>query len=390
MTSTSSWTRWRDPPLVPEAYDEVARLVQLARRARKRIVEFDWRFTEQELRALRAAVHDWGSGVVGRYKCFDARVLAAISEALGERDTEFHLAEPRNTPPIDCTVECVRDGVEFRLRGHASFDLVLGYGLGVLSPEPSRQRRLGTAVAATIYTAVRALGWDLDRLQDPRLAPAVRALYGLPLNYGEGEVLPAAGPAEDVRVHFRGPFAAVEGTNLPCLFTHDMARESGVYIWTVLVDGEDLPYYVGQTRRGFGQRTGEHLAAHLSGEYSAFDPVALAQGRYHVFWRAEATSGGWPGCLPLFLRDYEANAPRLLAMIRLLRFHVAPLAGDAHWLGRVEGAVGRHLKRHENDRVRTFFGAGIQLPAPVPNDKPLRILLTSDGEIAGLPSELRA
>jgi hypothetical protein len=60
----------------------VAALVKDARRARGLVVEFDWAFTAAELRSLRAAVHEWGTNAVGSFKCFHARVLAAINSAL--------------------------------------------------------------------------------------------------------------------------------------------------------------------------------------------------------------------------------------------------------------------------------------------------------------------
>ncbi len=72
MLSSDSTTRWRDNPMIPQGYDDLASLVKLARKARGRIVEFDWVFTQDDLMRLRSAVHEWGTNVVGRYKCFDA------------------------------------------------------------------------------------------------------------------------------------------------------------------------------------------------------------------------------------------------------------------------------------------------------------------------------
>ena len=72
MAAATSTTRWRDEPIVPQDYEDVAALIRVARQARGRIVEFDWAFTRDDLWRLRRAVYEWGSGVVGRYKCFDA------------------------------------------------------------------------------------------------------------------------------------------------------------------------------------------------------------------------------------------------------------------------------------------------------------------------------
>src|SRR5881296_3586832 len=167
MEAGSSWTKWRDEPVVPNNYEDVAALVKLARRARNRIVEFDWAFSEEDLRRVREAVHHWGSsGVVGRYKCFDARVLAAINKALGEHDTVFVINEPKNMKDLDCEVSCDAQAGAYRLRGHATFDLVFGYGS--VHSEEVADARLGTAAGETISTAVGMLGWDLKRLLEKR------------------------------------------------------------------------------------------------------------------------------------------------------------------------------------------------------------------------------
>lgn len=79
MPAAISTTRWRDQPIVPNDYEDVPALVKLARRARGLVVEFDWAFSRDDLQRLRRAVYEWGSGVRGAYRCFDARVPAAIN-----------------------------------------------------------------------------------------------------------------------------------------------------------------------------------------------------------------------------------------------------------------------------------------------------------------------
>lgn len=185
-------------------------MVAVARKARGRIVEFDWMFTRDELRHLRQAVFGWGSGVTGRYKCFDARVLSAISDATGETDTAFVLKEPKNTEWTNCTVSCAAEGELFRLRGHASFDIVFGYGSAGVDPDPVRSSRLGPTVQGALANSVGMLGWDLRLLREDRLRPVVNVLYGNPMHYGIQAGEPVAGPAIDVSVHFHGPFSALD------------------------------------------------------------------------------------------------------------------------------------------------------------------------------------
>lgn len=384
----SSTTRWRDEPVVPKDYDDLAALVKAAREARGRIVEFDWVFTRDDLERLRRAVKEWGSTSVGRYKGFDSRVLAAINDALGEKNSMLVLKVPSRGGNTDCEVTCVSDGQLLRLQGHAPFDIVFGYGSVGVSQDPMRGNMLGPMVQKTLSDTVGMLGWDLRRLQDERFRPVRNAIYGLALNYSGQKVTPASGPAVDVEVHFHGPFSSFDDGECRCLFNDEIAKRNGIYLWTINVGGRDCPWYVGQSRRGFGQRMGEHLRAFLSGEYTTHDAAALSIGKHQ---RASgAVEGKWPQTIPSILRNYETLAPSIIALTRLIRFHVAPLAGDAHLHDRVEGSVGRHYKRHADPGLREFIMPGLKLPAAIPGDSPVRLVLSSDVPIAGLPPFLAA
>ena len=389
-------TRWRGDPILPDGYEDVARLVALGRKARGRIVEFDWSFSLEDLRRLRHAVFEWGGNAAGRYRGFDARVLAAINSALGEDDTVFVVNEPPKQYDLDGKVSCIAYGGSYRLYGHAPFDVVFGYGQSAVTDKPETRTRLGDVAGATIAAAVGQLGWDLHRLAEERLRPVRNVIYGLPVGYDIGTesaaVKPASesGPPIDVPVHFQGPFAAVEDADCPCLFKVPIAAQSGVYLWTIAVAAGDRPWYVGQTRRGFGRRMGEHVANYLSGQYSTSDAKALAEGRNDITWRADEGNARWPQTLPSFLRDFETRAANLIGLIRLLRFHVAPLEGDAHLHDRIEGVIGRHFKAHFDPDLRDFFAPGIRLPSKVPFDTALRLVLSSEAPIAGLPENLLA
>ena len=92
--------------------------------------------------------------------------------------------------------------------------------------------------------------------------------------------------------------------------------------------------------------------------------------------------------MPAFLTQGHALVPTVLSLIQVLRFHVAPLAGNQHILDRVEGALGRCFKRHADPRLRDFFCPGLRVPARLPNDSLIRLLLSSDVPLAGLPAEI--
>ena len=164
MPTAISTARWRDKPIVPQEYEDIAGLVKVARSVRNRIVEFDWAFTRDDLKLLRRAVYEWGSAVKGRYKCFDARVLTSINDALGETDSIFFLKEPKTSRGTDCSVSCIRDGNLFRLRGHAPFDIVFGYGSAGLGQDVTGDL-MGPTAQETLVNAVGMLKWDPCKLR---------------------------------------------------------------------------------------------------------------------------------------------------------------------------------------------------------------------------------
>jgi hypothetical protein len=386
-TSPASTATWRDEPVVPTEFDDLAVLVKMARKARGRIVDFVWHLTDEELRSLRAAVHEWGSPSVGSYKCFDARVLAAINRALGESDSLLFLNEPKNSERTDCVVDCTADGETFRLSGHATFDILFGYGMGGAVSTPGVEQRLIPSAREKLRRALAGLGWNPDSLQGERFKAVLNAMYGNRLDYGITDASSAMGPAFDISVHFHGPFSALEGNiSRPCLFSADVGAKSGVYLWTILVDGIERPWYVGQTRRGFAQRTAEHIRSYLCGEYPLVDVDGLVNGECTLV--AGASTAVWPHSLPQFLENYDQLAPKVRALLGALSFFVAALPDEPHLLDRVEGGIGRYFKAHEDVGLRGFFYPGIKVPAAIPFDRPLRVLVTSDTPLAGMPPEL--
>lgn len=391
MHQQSSTTKWRDTAIVPEQYDNLAALCTLARKARHLIVQFDMVFSRDDLLRLRDAVHNWGSQVVGRFRLFDARMLTAINTCLGEPMSTLVLKEPKNTQGLDIVVACVACDGAFRLQGHATFDIVFAYGAAGFSANPSDRLRLGETASATLANAVSMLGWDLKRLSENRwYRPVLCAIYGVKAD--GGDPLPESSPCGEptqVEVHFHGPFAATKQDGLPCLFDHSLAAATGVYLWTLLVDGEERAWYIGQTRRSFGQRIAEHITGFLSGQYHIADIDRLLAGDHHNEWRDDAGDARWPQTLPSFLRQFDELAPKISRLVGALRFYVAEVKGTPRLHDRIEGTIGRHFKEHIDSEGRRYFTPGIKLPSAIPGELPrLRLRITSARPIVGLPDEL--
>ncbi len=122
MPTTLKTARWRQKPLIPTNYDDLASLVNVARKVRKKIIDFDWYFIRHDLLSLRRAAYEWGCPVRGRYRAFDAHILNAINTAIGEPESLLSLSDPPNTARLDFSVSCIPINDDFRLFGHASFD----------------------------------------------------------------------------------------------------------------------------------------------------------------------------------------------------------------------------------------------------------------------------
>ena len=359
-------------------------LVRLARKARGRVVEFEWQLGEPELRRLREAVHSWGAPVQGRYKRFDAQMLEAINEALNEPNSPFVLKAPASTGGADSAVSVSHSGDGFKVSGHAAFDVVFGYGRAEFID--GAVARLGD-LAERLRESVDALGWDVRRVNARENGAVLNALFGLALDYGD-EALPPGPVVGTIALEFRGPFSVQPQADAAAVFDQSIAQRSGVYLVTVPVRGIDHVHYVGQTRRTFAERLGEHMENYLCGSYSVFDAEALRRGRQSVIWHGSSSSSELLRRLPEYLASFDSVAQATKRLVEALRFHLAVLDGDEALHNKVEGGLGRHFQNHRDDSVRQVFVNDARLPAAVPGASRHELRIASAAPIAGMPERL--
>lgn len=383
-------TKWRDKAVTPDSYEDIVQLSRLARRARNLTVEFAWEFSESDLRHLRAAVYFWGKPTTGRFKRFHSRVLEAINAALGEADSICYLKPYRpHKTDSDCKVNPMEGSDRFLFEGFATFASIFGYGQGATTTDEGIRSRLGDEVRGKLVRALNELGWDIQRLRDPKLVAAANAVYGVGGAAASGGKVPMADETISIDVKFHGPFGASDQGSHRCIFHDLISRKRGVYLWTIPVGEEEWVSYVGETRVSFQKRLSQHIAKILSGQYWIPDAGELARGDVrNSAWRSG--SRGYGTSVPDFLSRYESLAPQIKAYLELLRFHVAPLDANKHELRQVEALIGRYYESHSNRRLSDFFGAGGRYARPIPHTKAVRCTVSSEAHIAGLPSELPA
>ena len=268
------------------------------------------------------------------------------------------------------------DAGMFRLQGRTTFDVIFGYASAGVNPDAAGAGFLGEA-ASVLAHAGATLGWDIQRLQDGKFRAVRNALYGLRVGYAALSNHASTEPPLEVSIRFQGPFAAMKTHACRCLFTDPIASQKGVYLWTMEVNGSERPWYVGQTDRGFGQRMVEHVRGFLSGEYTCFNAEALSRGEY---CHADGFEGSSPENLPSIIANFERTSPHALSIVRRMRFYVA--AVDKARLNRVEGAIGRHYKKHHP----TFMLPGLRECRKIPYDTPLHLTLSSEQLIEGFPT----
>lgn len=383
--STLGTSRWKGKPL-PLVEGDKREMARTARKARASQVEFEWKFTSEELASFRSAIFDSAVNTAGRYRAFDAMLLKAINIAIGDPSSSLALPVPKDSYQLG-SVSCSPDSTGYCIVGSTTFDIFFGHSAGGMSGEPWT-RDLLPGAKAVLLEAIKPLGWDVERLCQPDMKPIRNALYGMSATYGvDEEALQPVGPAKELSLHFHGPFSAFRTDAVRCLFEDAVGRRRGVYLWTIESAGSTYVWYVGQTKRSFAERTAEHIAGYLSGQYLPVNVAALVEGR-HEMPDGCGEIGAWPDNLPDVLDRLPAVVPHTLDFLRRVRFFVAPVDLKGSDLDRLEGAIARWCRRHNDSRVRRMILPRQKVPGKVPGDRAFRIKVTADSAIAGLDGEI--
>lgn len=192
--------------------------------------------------------------------------------------------------------------------------------------------------------------------------------------------------AERNVVDFAGPFSW-PGTDLaPSIFTADVGRKSGVYLWTVRLDHGELVYYVGQTGRSFARRMLEHYREHTSGGYHLYEPEEFSRGRKVPLWSG-LYGPGREESIMVFMRRFGEFAQVIADLAFVYRFWVAPLSCEGRLRERIEAAIANHLYAQPG-AVGEFQDRGIRYHARYSDEEPVQIAIRCAAHLIGLPDTL--
>lgn len=194
-------------------------------------------------------------------------------------------------------------------------------------------------------------------------------------------------PAE-IEIEFFGPFSWPGADDAPSIFTQEVARQPGIYLWAVRATNGYLIWYVGETGREFKLRLLEHYQEHAAGMYHLYEPGSLAFGSKVEIWPGRYDSANRKS-----IAECIAAFPSLSGSIHTLtsmyRFFVAPLACEPRMRKRIESAIADALYACSGV-VGEFQERGIRYHRRSPHEEPVRVTIRAGGELLGLPEGVLA
>ena len=121
-------------------------------------------------------------------------------------------------------------------------------------------------------------------------------------------------------------------------------KKKGLYLFTILFEGEYLVYYVGETGTSFSIRMLQHVQSYLDGFYRVFKPEEFARGKKVLLW-----GGMWktdrkePKIICEFLQKNSELAPKIVKFIEHFRIFVAPLDEVNRIRERIDSEIAKSL-----------------------------------------------
>lgn len=191
---------------------------------------------------------------------------------------------------------------------------------------------------------------------------------------------------ESIEIKFEGPLYWLAESECVSVFQHEIADCPGIYLWSVPYQQAEMVYYVGETSRSFRERLKKHLVSYLAGLYRLYEPEHFARGNKCLIW-----DGMWKSGEELrmaeFIRRHNELAPKIHQLIRLLRFHLAPLTVDTRRRQRIEAAIANVLSK-QSGIPGQFQDGDIRYWPRNPDEQEIAVCIKCNSRILGLPEEL--
>jgi hypothetical protein len=190
------------------------------------------------------------------------------------------------------------------------------------------------------------------------------------------------------RLDWQGPFI-LQGVQGNLLFDSPVAKQWGIYLFTVEYHNGYLIYFAGLTTRSFKQRCKEHIEAYRTGVYTIFDAKSFQQGKrvkvWHGFWFRKRTDEMEDEFLARCQKIESATEELLLTF----RIFLAPLETEKRILERLEAAIMNVLYSGVG-AVSSLPDRGMALSPRRLNEKPFLAYSTATVCLHGLPESFEA
>ena len=187
-------------------------------------------------------------------------------------------------------------------------------------------------------------------------------------------------------LRFQGPFPLCSET-ADVLADCEFKNQPGIYLWVVRqLTGSYRIEYIGETSC-FYKRSKDHIKETLCGNYRIPNPDQRRYGIQTLIWRG-LLQRDMRDRLHEFLREYEKLAPSVRKYLLTTELFLAPCDCERRVRQRIEGALAKHLCA--DAQASTLFQSDVRYQPRRASETPIRVLLSADKEIQGLPSCLDA
>jgi hypothetical protein len=188
-------------------------------------------------------------------------------------------------------------------------------------------------------------------------------------------------------LQWHGPYKWY-GDGEDVLFSRPEIKQPGIYLWTILFDGQYLTYYVGETGRAFEERFKEHTRDCLGGLYRVYDPDKFITGKKELSWEG-MWKKGTRDRMGEFLIRFKELAPIIHKFMGLIDMFLAPIDVDQCTRQRIESAIANHLY-HQEGLIGTFQDNDIRYHPKRSDEEPISVLMNYSKPILGFCNKLIA
>ncbi len=151
---------------------------------------------------------------------------------------------------------------------------------------------------------------------------------------------------QNLCLSWHGPFTFVPYADKPCVFEQPLAKQFGIYLWTIAIGDGYLINYVGEaSKQSLDLRIAQGVQYVLSGQDVWADLKLFEAGVREVEPRIS---------IQQFLGEYHQRSEEIIRLLRLCQVFLAPHAGEICSTKQIESLL-IDLLRQGDEHVARFL-----------------------------------